>query len=86
MIKGAKKFHIKFKKQWNENKKPFGWEIHEARLGGLESRIKDCRDKLKKYCDGKIKSIPELEVDILPYSDWGLQYNWYKDLISTENN
>lgn len=81
----VKKFHESFKERWFEDNKPFYWEIHEARLGGLESRILQCKNRIQMYLKNKISRIEELEVEILPYSDWGLQYNDYLGSISTSS-
>ena len=81
----VKKFHKAFKKRWFIENIAFFWEIHEARLGGLESRLLDCRNRLKLYLSNKITHIEELEKDILPYSDWDLQYNDYLGSISTSS-
>lgn len=78
-------FHRAFKACWMKENKPYGWEVHEARLGGLRSRILDCRERIDLYLKGKIKEIPELSETILPYADWKLQYNNYSGLISVGN-
>ena len=71
------------KEIWMRDNKPFGWEIQEIRFGGLYSRILDCKERLEEYLDGKVENVPELEEDILPYADWGLQYNLYRGSVST---
>ncbi|MDR1663641.1 MAG: beta-N-acetylhexosaminidase [Clostridiales bacterium] len=60
-------FHTLFREQWMGENKPFGFEVHDIRLGGLLQRAKTCAGRLADYCEGKIASIPELEEDILPY-------------------
>lgn len=67
---------------WMKENKPFGWEVHEIRLGGLRARILNCRDRLSDYVQGKASCIPELEKDVLPYGQMGLQYNIYRDLVT----
>ena len=63
-------FFEAFKYQWFKENKPFGWEIQDARLGGLMQRVKTCMERLQAYVDGKIDTIEELDVDILPsYND-----------------
>ena len=72
-----------FKSRWLLDNKPYGWEIQQARLGGLYFRILDCRDRLVEYLDGKATNIPELEEELLPYQPaWGLNYNRWRGLIS----
>ena len=78
----VKIFHKSMKEIWMRDNKPFGWEVQEIRFGGLYSRILDCKERIEEYLDGKVENIPELEEEILPYADWGLQYNSYRGLVS----
>ena len=75
-------FHRSFKAQWMKENKPYNWEVHEIRLGGLYSRIGDCKERLEAYLRGEVTEIPELTETILPYANWGLQYNLYRGLVS----
>ena len=76
------KFKATYKKLWMTDMKPYGWEVQTARLGGLESRILDCKQRLEEYLSGKTDRIPELEETILEYADWGLQYNSYRGSVT----
>ena len=62
--------------------KPYSWEVHEIRLGGLYARINDCKERLEAYLAGEATEIPELNENILPYANWGLQYNLYRGLVT----
>ena len=53
----------------SKENKPQGWEIQDARLGGLIRRIKTCRERLQKYLTGRIEKIDELEEEILDYKE-----------------
>lgn len=75
-------FRNDFKKLWFEEKRPYLWEVHEIRLGGLMARVADCKTRLEEYINGECKEIPELKEKILQYADWGLQYNDYKGLVT----
>lgn len=59
-------FYEAFKLYWDTDNKVFGFEVHQARLGGLMLRIKECKSRLNDFISGKISSIPELEEEILP--------------------
>lgn len=78
-----------FRKQWYFENKACGFEIHDARLGGLILRIKNCAVRLKEYIDGVTDSIEELEYDILPpYNDpskvqQGQYFNDYSRNVTT---
>ena len=70
-------FYEAFRNQWNEINKPYGFETHDARLGGLMLRTKNCRRRLLDYCNGAIDSIPELCEDVLVH-DGGNIGGWSK--------
>lgn len=76
-------FHDTFCYQWHKENKPFGWEVQDARLGGLMQRLKTCQSRLQAYLAGEIPHIEELEEEILPWS--GSEYihcNNYRAIIS----
>ena len=62
-----KKFIKSFSAQWNEECKPFGFEKHDLRLGGLLQRLSHCRRRLGEYAEGRSDRIEELEEEILPF-------------------
>ena len=73
------------RESWMKENKPYGWTIQEIRLSGLAATIRDERARIGEYLDGKVENIPELEEEILPYANWGLQYNLYRGLISVSD-
>jgi hypothetical protein len=62
-------FHKAFRRQWYSINKTYGFEIHDARLGGLKCRLESCRDRLIDYANGEISDIAELKEPLLPYKD-----------------
>ena len=62
-------FHKAFRRQWYAINKTYGFEVHDARLGGLRCRLESCRDRLIDYAVGKIEEIEELKEPLLPYKD-----------------
>lgn len=58
-------FYRAFRKQWFTENKPFGFEVQDARLGGLIQRTKSCMERLQAFADGTLDEIPELDEDIL---------------------
>lgn len=72
-------FHKAFKNQWMTDNKPFGFEVHDIRLGGLMKRTESCRARILDYVNGKLDSIPELEETILPFFEEkkSVYYNGY---------
>ena len=76
-------FHQAFCHQWHKENKPFGWEVQDARLGGLMQRLKTCHQRLCAYISGELERIEELEEEILPWS--GSEYihcNRYAAIVS----
>lgn len=61
------KFYKQFAAQWAQECKPNGFEKHDIRLGGLMQRVRHCRERLRKYCKGELRSLLELDEGILPY-------------------
>lgn len=59
--KRIKNFYEKFRQQWFRERKPFGFEVQDIRLGGLMQRVRNCRERLQAFYDGKIDRIEELE-------------------------
>lgn len=79
-------FYQRFKTLWFRENKPFGWEVHDARLGGLMMRIRSCEERLSEYAEGRISTIEELEEEILPFGEQGLEYNIYRNIISRSDS
>jgi hypothetical protein len=61
-------FYHAFKKQWMTENKPFGFEIHELRIGGLMLRIKSTRELLIQYLNNEISTIEELDFERLDFA------------------
>lgn len=83
MIKLTKTFIDTFRKQWFIENKPHGFDVQDIRLGGLVGRMQACLERLIKYRDGVITSIPELEEKIVPITDKVINYNCWRNNVST---
>lgn len=68
-------FYKAFKKVWFTENKPFGFDVHDIRIGGLKQRIIYCTERLSDYLDGEIEKIEELDEDILNEFDKYLCFN-----------
>lgn len=62
--KAVCRYAEKFSEQWLTDNKPFGLEVHEARLGALRYRLERCGKRLLDYLAGKTEKIEELEEDV----------------------
>jgi len=60
-------FYEAFKKQWDKENKPQGFEVQDARIGGLSKRISHCKERLEQYINGEIDIIEELNEKMLDY-------------------
>ncbi len=67
-LKKLEVFYRNFKDLWFRENKPHGWEVQDARLGGLSRRISSCKERLIDYVDGKLENVPELEEEIYNYT------------------
>ncbi len=82
-IKLVENFHKEFRDLWFKENKPNGFEIQDARIGGLIMRLKTCIYRLEQYKNGKLNCIEELEQDIIekdPNKIIGV--NYYSQIIS----
>ncbi len=68
VIANLENLYHAFRNQWDVENKPFGFENHTARIGGLLLRLKECSCRINAYCNGIIGEIMELSQDILPYN------------------
>jgi hypothetical protein len=76
-------FHDAFYLLWHKENKPQGWEVQDARIGGLMQRVATCRKRLQAYLAGELAKIEELEEEILPHGNGqNLQHNLYCGAIS----
>ena len=63
-------FHALFSHQWMKENKVFGLDTVDIRMGGLLQRIKRAESRIEAYLAGQIDRIDELEVEILPFTDF----------------
>ena len=68
-IRLADAFYLSFRAQWYAVNKTYGFEIQDARLGGLSRRLASCRERLLAYVRGETAEIAELEEELLPMDD-----------------
>ncbi|MBQ8394804.1 MAG: beta-N-acetylhexosaminidase [Clostridia bacterium] len=79
----VEKFHEAFYVLWHKENKSNGWEIQDARIGGLIRRLDTCARRLNDYIDGKITGIEELEEELLQAGDGKhVSCNRYLSMIS----
>lgn len=73
-IKRLKAFHESFEYLWHKENKSFGFEVQDARLGGVMQRLETCAKQLERYASGKLESIDALEKPLL--------HEWDEDVIN----
>ncbi len=80
---------------WEKERKMVGFELQDARLGGLQTRLLHAAKRVENYVKGKISEIEELKEEILYYNPHDSEGNfeskralinqgWYRT-ISTVN-
>ncbi len=62
-------FYESFREQWYHINKTYGFEVQDARLGGLSRRLSSCRERLIAFVRGEISEIAELAEEVLPMDD-----------------
>ena len=73
-IEKLNKFYDVYREFWYSENKPHGFDIQDARLGGLLKRLESCKNRLINYCNDKIDHIPELEEPVIAsrrHAPWG---------------
>ena len=45
---------------WNSTNKPFGFEVIDFRMGGIEARLETASQRLAAFARGEVDDIPEL--------------------------
>jgi hypothetical protein len=63
------KFYYAFKEQWYEENKPHGFDVQDIRFGGLDRRLKNTKETITAYLDGKLSKIEELEETLIDFYD-----------------
>ena len=83
VIARVEKFHATHYTLWNTECKPQGWEVQDARLGGLMRRMQTCRQRLLDYVNGSLPILEELEEETLLTSEKiDLECNYWQHLIT----
>lgn len=73
-------FYSAFKTLWYKENKPFGFEVQDARIGGVMNRVRSCRERIEEYLLSGTE-IEELETELLPY-DRPLTIYAYRRMVS----
>ncbi len=58
-------FYQAFRYQWMKENKPFGFEVHDTRIGGVLMRTENCIRTMEDYLAGKIDKIDQLHEELL---------------------
>lgn len=58
-----------FSRQWLRENKIFGLDTVDIRMGALLQRVRRAKERLALYAKGELESLPELEEELLPFTD-----------------
>ena len=96
IAKLVRKFYLSFRRQWMIENKGHGFDVSDARIGGVMTRLESCADRLEDYVDGRIERIEELEEELLDlrqpdhpdhgkrmYLDYWAKHRHYTLMVST---
>ena len=61
IVEGLEALRRSHRASWMAYNKPFGWEAHDIRYGGLKARFETVQARVNAYLAGEIESIEELE-------------------------
>ena len=59
-------YHRSFAAQWHWLNRPFGYEVHDLRLGGARARLLSAQQRIGQYLNGELAHLEELEQPDLP--------------------
>ena len=62
---GIERLRLAHRVAWMADNKPFGWEVHDIRYGGLVMRFDTVKERLSAYLNGEISRLEELEEERL---------------------
>lgn len=86
LIELFKRVHGLSEALWMSTNKVFGWEELDGRFGAVVARLEYDARVLKKYADGTLPEIQELEYDFIEYPHGAYHYGGvalYKDIKAT---
>lgn len=85
----VEKLYRALREQYYIENKQNGFELQDARFGGLVKRLQNCSEMLLDYCDGKLDRLEELEQKQYDYLDGTPEHtkgafmeNAYRDEVS----
>lgn len=67
LIKKIDVFYDTFKRAWDKENKPFGFELMDYRFGGIVRRIEHLKTRLLDFASGNCEKLPELEEKSLDF-------------------
>ena len=64
----VEEFHDAYRAQWMAYNRPFGFEVQDIRLGGLQARLTTAQIRITQYLNGEVERLEELEQPDLPFA------------------
>lgn len=77
LLKKINIFRNSLEKQWMQENRAFGFDVLDGRIGYLKQRISSAKERIDLFLSNKIKTIEELEKDILLFNgfDYEICFN-----------
>lgn len=67
ILKNQQHMHLLRETLWLKSAKPFGYELLDIKLAGVETRLRSAQRRISAYLAGDITCLEELEQERLPY-------------------
>ena len=91
--KAVKEFYETVVTLWEKERKMVGFELQDARLGGLQTRLLHAAKRVENYVKGKLPEIEELKEEILYYNPHDgegnlnskralINHGWYRTIFT----
>lgn len=68
IIEKTERLRISHRASWMKYNKPFGWEIHDIRYGGILCRFETTKCRILAYLNGEVSRLEELEEERLRFN------------------
>lgn len=66
-IRAVERLRTAWAELWNATNKPQGFEVIDARLGGVAARLETAGRRMRAFAEGRCETIAELDEPVLPY-------------------
>ncbi len=66
-VEAIEALRIVWRQLWESTNKPYGFEIIDFRMGGIQARLTTAGERMQQFANGELDDIPELSSETLIY-------------------